>query len=239
MRTLPHSVVVVTSTKPRFDAHILPEPVYNPPLQPTHPRDYRGITVSSFTTITLEPEPIISFNVKYPSETLSAIEQSRQFLVHVLEASEGGMSIADAFTKGRKHAKDFLRGNKEGAEVTEVEVITKYEGQMMSFPMLKAEGVMRVLRCTVMMKTVMVGDHRVVFARVDEILGGEEWGLEGKTGLCYADGRYRRVGDIIEVKKDIVEEKKYVKEYCRPTLAHFIQSRPDHPLSGHRSSKGL
>jgi flavin reductase (DIM6/NTAB) family NADH-FMN oxidoreductase RutF len=229
MRTLPHSVVVITSSKIHYKAH--PKGVPNPAIKPTKPRDYRGITLSSFMTITLEPEPIICFNIKYPSETYAAIAQSKHFLVHVLEASENGMLIADAFTKGSKHAKDFIRGGRTGLEVTKVEVMTRFKGERMSLPMLRAKSVMRVLRCSVLPKTLMVADHMVVFARVEEIWESEEGGLEGKTGLCYADGRYRGVG---ELKEDIVEEeeeKKKVKEYVRPTLAHFIQSPPDHPLS--------
>jgi flavin reductase (DIM6/NTAB) family NADH-FMN oxidoreductase RutF len=217
MRTLPHSVVVVTASQLRFDGD---SPVPAACLKPARPHDYRGVTVSSFTTITLQPEPIISFNVKFPSQTLVAIEHSRHFLVHVLEASEGGVSIADIFTKGNNYARDFFLGDKKGFKVTEVDVMTKFEGKMTSLPMLRAEGVMRVLRCSVS-KVMMVGDHRVIIARVEEILGGEEGGLEGKTGLCYMDGRYRGVGDF----EHIVEEKKDVKD--RPTLAHFIQSRLD------------
>jgi flavin reductase (DIM6/NTAB) family NADH-FMN oxidoreductase RutF len=222
MRTLPQSVVVVTSSKIRYVAQSKGIP--NPAINPTKSKDYRGITLSSFTTLTLEPEPIISFNIKYPSETFAAIAQSKHFLVHVLEASEDAMLIADAFAKGSEHAKDFIWdyvwGGKKGLEVAEVKVMTRFKGTTMSLPMLKAKSVIRVFRCSVMMKALRVADHMVVFARVEEILEGEEGGLEGKTGLCYADGRYRRVKELKEFK-----------QYSRSTLAHFIQSPPDHPLS--------
>jgi flavin reductase (DIM6/NTAB) family NADH-FMN oxidoreductase RutF len=156
------------------------------------------MTVSSFTTITLSPVPIISFNVKIPSQTLSAIERSEAFLVHILEASEGGMRLADAFTKGNKNVEGLLGGVSMGVRIKDVEVETRMK--TMSLPMLKAKGVMRVLRCSILAdKMVEVGDHMIVIARIEEILDSDEEGeLEGKIGLCYVDGRYRRVGDVIE-----------------------------------------
>ena len=232
MRTLPQSVVVVTSSKPRYVAQS--KGILNPPIHPTKPKDYRGITLSSFTTLTLEPEPIISFNIKYPSETYAAIAQSKHFLVHVLEGSEDAMLIADAFAKGSQYAKEFIWdhvwGGMKRLGVAEVKVMTRFKGKTMSLPMLKAKSVMRVFRCSVMTKSLRVADHMVVFARVEEILEGGEGGLEGKTGLCYADGRYWRVRELKEIKQSF-----------RPTLAHFIQSPPDHPLTprGQGLSKGL
>ena len=89
----------------------------------------------------------------------------------------------------------------------------------LELPRLRAEGVVRVLRCEVLGDgnrgdngedggvggLVSVGDHVLVLGKVDEILGdrkGERIGnWEGKHGLCYADGKYRRIGDVIEVKK--------------------------------------
>ncbi|KAE9379545.1 hypothetical protein N431DRAFT_553724 [Stipitochalara longipes BDJ] len=209
MRTLPHSVVVVTSSNP-------------PPLKspsPTIPQHYRGMTVSSFTTITLTPTPIISFNVKFPSHTLSAIQKSRQFLVHILEASENGARIADSFTKGSKFVERLLEGNEKGVGILPVVVgITgEEEGKEMGIklPMLKAEGVSRVLRCKVLSESegrsglVEVGDHVIVIARVEEIFETEGEGKgEGKGGLCYANGKYRRVGNVIKVVEDVGDGKK-------------------------------
>lgn len=69
---------------------------------------------------------------------------------------------------------------------------------------------MKVLRCEVLEdggKTgglVEVGDHVLVLGKVVGIVepprGGRE-GLVVESGLCYADGRYRSVGDVIELEK--------------------------------------
>jgi hypothetical protein len=173
------------------------------------------MTLSSFTTLTLTPSPIITFNIKNPSRTLSALSQSRNFLIHILEASENGMKIADAFTKGNADDRSlFLHENKDVFGVEEVGV-GKENGVEIKIPMLKAEGVISVLRCVVLgaregvekeveedkrsksngSAIIRVGNHMLVLGKVEEIIGGGE---EGRSGLCYADGRYRRVGDVIE-----------------------------------------
>jgi flavin reductase (DIM6/NTAB) family NADH-FMN oxidoreductase RutF len=208
MRSLPHSVVVLTTSLPEVDSSGSPhEPMA------TTPSNYRGMTLSSFTTLTLTPSPIITFNIKNPSRTLSAISKSRNFLIHILEASENGMKIADAFTKGNADDRSlFLHENKEVFGVEEIGV-GKENGAEIKMPMLKAEGVISVLRCVVLgagegiekegsksskpkgSGIVRVGDHMLVLGKVEEIIGGGE---EGRSGLCYADGRYRRVGDVIE-----------------------------------------
>jgi flavin reductase (DIM6/NTAB) family NADH-FMN oxidoreductase RutF len=223
MRSLPHSIVIVTTSKLRFDGTQLSSPSKVNVPNPSTPRDYRGMTVSSFTTLTLTPEPIISFNIKFPSQTLAAIEHGRHFLVHLLEASEAGMLVADAFTKGSREKERVLLGNMGGVGVKAVEVATRFHKDgTTSLPMLRNKGVMRVLRCSVLSGVegkksglVKVGDHMLVLAKVEEILEGgdgkeEVEGVEErmKSGLCYADGKYRRIGDVIEVNGDAVEGKK-------------------------------
>jgi hypothetical protein len=55
---------------------------------------------------------------------------------------------------------------------------------------------------------VKAGDHMVVIATVEEILGDDTGEADENMGLCYAGGRYRRVGEVIEIEEDVVEEKK-------------------------------
>lgn len=198
MRSVPHSVVVVTAA--RLGPYEKGD--NNRVTKPNTPKDYRGMTVSSFTTITLSPYPIISFNAKIPSKTLEAINESRNFLIHILEASEDGMKIADAFTKGSRHVTTLLSDRERGFGIKKVEIMTG-TGTKFVMPQLHEKSVMRVLRCALLEEEegglisglLRVGDHVLVVARVEEVLLGE-WGRK-KGGLCYADGEYRRVGDII------------------------------------------
>jgi len=215
MRSLPHSVVVLTTSLPRYplpDSETPPGSPQEP--MPTTPLDYRAMTLSSFTTLTLTPEPVITFNIKTPSRTLEALSQSRHFLIHILKANRNGMKVADIFTKGNANSISlFLRQPNEVFRVRKVKLNT---GIIM--PLLKADGVDKVLRCVVMGSgqdgreegkwseqsgsgLVRVGDHVLVLGKVEEIMGGGKRWKGGRSGLSYVDGRYRRVGAVIEENK--------------------------------------
>ncbi|KAL4811277.1 flavin reductase like domain-containing protein [Aspergillus unguis] len=61
------------------------------------------MTVSSFNTVTLTPQPIISFNVRRPSETLQALLSSGRFLVHLLAPNPQTASLARDFSRGNQN----------------------------------------------------------------------------------------------------------------------------------------
>ncbi|KUJ21368.1 uncharacterized protein LY89DRAFT_715568 [Mollisia scopiformis] len=98
MRALPASVVVITTalTTSASDTQRSRGRAISPALA----ANARGMTVSSFTTVSLDPHPIIQFNIKVPSRTLGALMETRHFFVHILEATMLGAKIAAAFTKG-------------------------------------------------------------------------------------------------------------------------------------------
>ncbi|OJD14697.1 hypothetical protein AJ78_04988 [Emergomyces pasteurianus Ep9510] len=85
MRRVPHPVAIITSTDPG---------------SPTARTAFRGMTVSSFNTVTLYPETVVSFNVKLPSETFNAIHSSSRFLVHLLAPTHATARLARDFSQG-------------------------------------------------------------------------------------------------------------------------------------------
>ncbi|CZR67301.1 uncharacterized protein PAC_17200 [Phialocephala subalpina] len=112
MRALPASVVVVTTSltvtaapDPRHSTYTVPEN-FADRLPSGLELNARGMTLSSFTTLTLTPYPIIQFNIKAPSRTLDALMETRHFLVHILEATKAGAKVAAAFTKGNATGPD-------------------------------------------------------------------------------------------------------------------------------------
>ncbi|KAI9742832.1 MAG: hypothetical protein M1818_003561 [Claussenomyces sp. TS43310] len=180
MRGMPHSVVVATATSPSPEAG--------------RPPQYRGMTVSSFTTLTLTPIPIITFNIRKPSTTLDAIRASGAFHVHILSATESAVRVADAFTKGN------------GAHVFRSQDFTvlRRSATAVEPPLLAASGITRVLRCEVLEEPkglLDVGDHVLVLGRVLGILVPPT-NEEGDGALCYADREYRRLGEVIDKGKD-------------------------------------
>ena len=223
MRRLPSSVVVLTTS-------------VDPPNgtgAAKHPPEhyYRGMTLSSFTTLSLSPA-LITFNIRAPSRTLSAIRQSGVFLIHVLEASREGATVADSFTKG----------NADGVEVGEafqardgsfqVENIileaqkdnnSASKNDVLGLPRLAGKGVKRVLACELYKSSPMmdrgmsdgcieVGEHVLVVAKVTSIFSRnalEQPENDVEYGLSYVDGRYRAVGDTImahDTRNDVERE---------------------------------
>lgn len=97
MRRVPYPVAIITSTDPS---------------EPNTPRGFRGMTVSSFNTVSLRPDPIISFNVRRPSETLTALQSSGRFLVHLLAADQAPACLARDFSRGN-HKLSIASGESE------------------------------------------------------------------------------------------------------------------------------
>ncbi|KAK7994030.1 hypothetical protein PG989_007411 [Apiospora arundinis] len=60
----------------------------------------RAMTVSSFSSVTLDPKPTITFSITKPSRTYDAIANSRRFNIHVLRDDENGARLAHHFTQG-------------------------------------------------------------------------------------------------------------------------------------------
>lgn len=210
MRSLPSSVVVLTTCAARPDvtgaAKHLPEPYY------------RGMTLSSFTTLSLTP-PLITFNIRAPSRTLSAIQQSGVFFIHVLEASQDGATVADSFTKGNADGVEVGEAFRAKDGLFTVENVT-YElsktddgsgNRELDLPKLTGKGVKRVLACELYRPSsasdpsladgiIKVGEHVLIVAKVSAIF--PEQGIvqtedNGEYGLSYVDGRYRMVGKTI------------------------------------------
>lgn len=150
------------------------------------------MTMSSFTSLTLTPTPLITFNVRTPSRTLDAIASSGYFNIHVLAGDERGKVVADQFTQGNTDGKG-LWGVKYKAG----------DGKDRA-PLLQDEGIMYVLRCRLFDEGVegglpQVRDHVMVVGEVVEIVDGEA-GDSLEFGLAYADRKYREVGEVIPSK---------------------------------------
>ncbi|CVK97037.1 uncharacterized protein FMAN_11280 [Fusarium mangiferae] len=169
MRLLPHSVVVCTSNQPGDGP--------------------RAMTMSSFTSLTLAPTPLVTFNIATPSRTLDAIRASGGFNVHILSGDERGANVASHFTKGNFGGNAF-----KGLEYTQKDD---------EAPIIREDGVMFALRCRVLQDApegglLRVRDHVIVVGEVVEMVrvGEEE---DEDFGLVYADRKYREVGVVLEM----------------------------------------
>lgn len=219
MRSLPAPIVVLTTTLPNSAT----------PPSSDFSDHYRGMTLSSFTSFTLSPTPIVTFNIRStheePSRTFTALKECSHFLIHLLDSTPEGARIADIFTRG--NVEDvFKKGEKEGVFEVRAYTVQEKKNQMVvsddshQLPMLHGSGVRKVLRCSILHNDphsddyigdieerqkglIRVGDHVLVMANVIEILDGDESEEEyrGSYGLSYADGTYRQAGEVIDLRK--------------------------------------
>ncbi|KAL2759166.1 hypothetical protein ACRALDRAFT_1075423 [Sodiomyces alcalophilus JCM 7366] len=194
MRLVAHSVVVCTSTEP---------------AGPGGEDSPRGMTMSSFTSLSLQPRPLVTFNIATPSRTLSAVQKSRHFNVHILKDNIEGAKVADWFTRGNAAGQHVSQGLLVGAgsrPIGDEEGSPGCEAEMGAneAPVLKGEGILYIIRCKVLDDAPLGGlipvkDHVIVVGEVVDILegrNGEEW-REDDFGLVYADRRYRQLGNVM------------------------------------------
>jgi flavin reductase (DIM6/NTAB) family NADH-FMN oxidoreductase RutF len=160
------------------------------------------MTMSSFTSLALQPTPAVTFNVATPSRTLDAIRASRKFNIHILSGDTSGAKVADWFT----------RGNSEDGHAAFQDLDTESGVQMVnpettSPPMLDGPGILYIIRCSLMDEPlggiVSVRDHAIVLGEVLEIIegSGREARLRAGTtdtfGLLHADRRFRQLGNAL------------------------------------------
>lgn len=197
MRRVPYPVAIITSTDP---------------TGPADTTSFRGMTVSSFSTVTLTPEPVISFNVRRPSETLSALLASGRFLVHLLAPSPATATLARDFSKGNTTLAAMLSGHGE----FEFEALRSDGETERPLPILRRRGSDSdnrldfpfVFECRLHPQKIDVQDHSIVLGTVlrtieasGELLSGQSCAGESPDGhspehlcLTYANTKFWKMG---------------------------------------------
>ncbi|EEH45419.2 uncharacterized protein PADG_01569 [Paracoccidioides brasiliensis Pb18] len=207
MRRVPHPVAIITSTNP---------------AAPTAQTSFRGMTVSSFNTVTLYPETIVSFNVKLPSETFNAICSSSRFLVHLLAPADATARLARDFSQGNTHVvlnderdRFFKFVSISAGDDDRPPSIA--EGEPPRLTLINAKGgpitsssvdyFPFIFECRYLPQSVKVGNHVVVLGRVVNIIHKEadehrdQVNVHSPERLClsYADTRFWKIGENIDI----------------------------------------
>ncbi|KAL2074215.1 hypothetical protein VTL71DRAFT_7993 [Oculimacula yallundae] len=210
LRYMPSSVVVLTTTASPNEGVI----DWTKPLD-TNAEDsslYRGMTLSSFTSFSMSPEPRVTFNIAFPSRTLSALTQTRHFLIHVMQKSGRAVAIADAFA-GRSHNEstpenDGRKGwptqttlgelrRRYGVQIIPHKVKIGPENSTRALPLPLIGGsrlTIAIFECQVLGESdraggglIRIGDHALVVAKVTRVLKDDP---RGGAGLSYCGGTY-------------------------------------------------
>jgi len=198
MRYVPHPVGVITTTASTISK------ITDPKTSDISSSNYRGMTISSFTTVTLDPEPIISFNIRTPSSTLAALKTTRFFLLHLLSQNPAARSVAELFTKGNGKGgsfQDVFQQNAGRYVLLGPPTHLQHAGGFLPKLTLPA-GVQGTLRCEILSQEdqaldsgrdgfIRVGDHTLVLARIVTIQPPypSQSSTITKT-LCYQNGEY-------------------------------------------------
>ncbi|KAI8983497.1 flavin reductase like domain-containing protein [Pilobolus umbonatus] len=165
MRKVPQPVVVVTTAKTEDPDH------------------KRGITVSSFTSVCLHPQPLVSFCVRIPSRASELLHSSGSMVLNMLSHEQVQQSIAFS-----------------SPSADQFKNVLHYDDPITGLPVLM--GTLGAMHCEAY-KTLELGDHELWITkvlRVEEGVGGEHGVREESKPLLYHDRRYRSVGDQVFMK---------------------------------------
>ncbi|KAL8966877.1 MAG: hypothetical protein Q9183_003172 [Haloplaca sp. 2 TL-2023] len=171
MRTLPHPLTIIAA-------------------QSKKSHHASGLLVSSFNTITLDPTPHVSFNLKLPSSTYD-------------EMRKDGIFTASAI-KDVDIAQDFLRDKQQDPEYEAA--LIRNVSRNAHGRLAQQKGGLWWMRCRMLGdKCVRVGDHVVVVGEVVDAQRYPDRNVEGKVrgeALIYCKGKYRYAGPTIEEKRN-------------------------------------
>ncbi|KAJ5086743.1 FMN-binding split barrel-like protein [Penicillium alfredii] len=192
MRRVPYPVAIITATDP---------------AGPPDTTAFRGMTVSSFNTVTLTPHPVISFNVRRPSETLNALLASGRFLVHLLAPGPATATLARDFSKGNTALAAMLSGHGEfefAALAAEAGAESQAGESQRPLPILQRRNQSLdssasardqpgfidgadfpfVLECTLHPQKIDVHDHSIVLGTVIRAVQDSDVTLSNHTSEC-------------------------------------------------------
>lgn len=197
LRTLTHPVVLITS---RAVAGATQSDTLEAELDHA-----RGVTVSSFNTVTISPHANICFNLKTPSRTWDAISTSETLCAHVLAASPAGARVAQTFTQPYEDPStpfhqllasgiDMRKGRMEGTPAHRLRCPVNLACRGANGPVLS-----QLFARVQMDKCVHVGDHVVVVAKVTGV-NSLRTSTDMEGGLAYASMAYRGIGPVVEAE---------------------------------------
>ncbi|KAL1583293.1 hypothetical protein WHR41_07903 [Cladosporium halotolerans] len=153
-----------------------------------------GVTISSFTTITLTPRPVVSFNLRLPSRTWDAIESTRELRMHMLHSSRAGATVAHAFTLPYENSYEpFGHLAQLGANP---QAMLKF-----TTPYIKwKQAVFATFTAKPLMdKCVAVGDHMLIVAEIDDGSFEMDDPARGSGALAYGMRSYKRIGGDLHI----------------------------------------
>lgn len=132
----------------------------------------RGITVSSLTSLSLEP-PRVMFSIRTPSRALQALHKN--FIVHMLRHTASHIEVAVRLSQNEKVEEDEWHADRETWDFTDNNIPTLQHGNSTR------------LYCTTE-RMIDIDKQCIIIARVDEI----ELASSSAPGLVYRKQNFDR-----------------------------------------------
>lgn len=161
--------------------------------------DFHGLTISSMTSLSIDPKPLVQLNIKVPSGTSNDIRKNGLFAIHVLNPTKDNIHLARHFSQGLKNTMtspfSTLMNNKDYMCYSSKNM--KSESNII-LPVLKDTG--KVLICN-SKEAFKVQDHEIWIGEVLQILPNtkEEY-IEDETGhggLLHCKSNFFKLGDLV------------------------------------------
>ncbi|SCV04296.1 LAME_0H17326g1_1 [Lachancea meyersii CBS 8951] len=160
--------------------------------------NFRGVTLSSVSSLSLKPQPLLQFNLQLPSFTSESLHSHEYFAVHLLKPDATSMSLARTFSRGATTHKDSgeiipTQPFKELAPTVHYDTYALKQNELVVPILTNSE---RVFVCQ--KKDVFrVGDHEIWIGKVEDIIENSTLGtITG--GLIYCNRKFHKLGGHIE-----------------------------------------
>lgn len=167
-----------------------------------------GMTLGSVSSLSIQPCPMMQFNLHLPSYTSSSLHKTNYLALHLLPATPRAAQLGRIFASGVKTTKNkfIATGENDGEAFHEMttpfEKLTgedwfyhHIEADSISIPVLKESE--RVFICKTE-RHMVVHDHEAWVVKVLEILTPNDKYLHSKTGgLIYFNRSFHKVGQSL------------------------------------------
>ncbi|CCF60514.1 hypothetical protein KAFR_0K01600 [Kazachstania africana CBS 2517] len=151
------------------------------------PMDYHGLTITSMASLSINPRPLVQFNVRIPSATSTNLWAHNLFAIHFLNPETSSVSLAQRFAKhGLDGPSRPFMGLKQGLDYSLYKNNLNNEVEL---PIL--EQVDRILICK-KKDAFAVQDHEIWVGEVVDILNRKE---EVTGGVLHCNKKFFQLGD--------------------------------------------
>lgn len=159
---------------------------------------FRGVTLSSVTSLSLKPYPLLQFNLQLPSFTSESLHANQHFAIHLLKPDAQSVKLARIFSKGamKHHQSGKIVPTQPFKGLAESKQYETYQlgNSDLVIPLLK--NTERIFVCK--KKNVFkVGDHEIWVGQVEDIVVNEQNGTV-TGGVLYCNRGFHVLGGKIE-----------------------------------------